>query len=529
VSHDPVLNFGPYRLDLGNEQLWRDTQLVRLTPKTFQVLRHLVGQPGQLVTKEELFRGVWPGTVVSDAALASCIQELRQALGDNVRSPQYIETVHRRGFRFIASLTTPPLRVPSSEFQVPSTDAAPAALPLPDKPSIAVLPFTNLSSDPEQDYFGDGLTDDLITDLSKIAALFVIARHSVFTYKGKAVKVQEISKELGVQYVLEGSVRKTDAQVRINAQLVDTTTGHHLWAERYDRPLQETFALQDEIVQKIVFALRVRLTPEEHARFQRAPTNNLEAYDFYLRGRESFFWRAIYETKKELNEQAQQMFTKAIELDPQYAGAYAGLGQTYWLDWLFQWNKDGTQSLERAFELVQRAVALDDSVPLSHLVLSQVYLWKKQYNQAIAEAERAVALNPNDAEGYLYLGGTLVYAGRPEEGIELTEKAMRLNPRYPPVYLFNLGWAYGMARRYEEALATLEKVLTLNPNWGPAHYNLAVCYAELGREEEARAEVAELLRLQPYMSVEWMRYNVPYKNSATLERHLAALHKAGLK
>src|SRR5712692_9544119 len=315
------------------------------------------------------------------------------------------------------------------------------ALPFPAKPSIVVLPFVNMSEDPKQEYFSDGLTEDLTSDLSQISSLFVISRNSAFTYKGKAVKLPEVSRELGVRYVLEGSVRKAGDQVRITAQLIDSTQDQHLWSERYDRPLTEIFALQDEIRQKIMTALKVKLTPEEHERFQRAPTDNLEAYDFVLRGTEAFL-RAFSEVKKELNAQARQMFEKAIELDPQYAGAYAMLGWTYFFDWFFQWNPNRAQSLERAFELAQRAVALDDSLPLPHWTLSRVYLWQKQHEQAIAEAERAIALDPNDADGYWNLGNTLAFVGRPEEAIGLYEKALRLNPHYPAFYLLDLGDAY---------------------------------------------------------------------------------------
>ncbi len=404
----------------------------------------------------------------------------------------------------------------------------PAALPLPDKPSLAVMPFVNMSNDPEQEYFSDGITEDITTDLSKISSLFVIARNSAFSYKGKSPKVQDVSRELGVRYVLEGSVRRSDNQVRVTAQLVDATTGEHLWAERYDRPLKDIFAVQDELRQKIVLALKVNLTPEEQARFRRAPTDNLEAYDFYLRGGEAFF-RAYYERKKEANTQARQQYTRATELDQRYAGAYTGLGMSYFLDWFYQWNRDRAQSLERAFELGQQAVALEDSLSLPHQLLGQVYLWKKQHDQAITEAERAIALDPNSADSYANLGNILINAGRPEEAIALIERAMRLNPRYPPWYLLNLGSAYRETRRYEEALTILKKVLALNPNFGPAHLNLAACYAELGRLEEAQAEVAEVLRLNPSASLEVWRQTVPYKNPADLERFLAALRKAGLK
>ncbi|MBI3796104.1 MAG: winged helix-turn-helix domain-containing protein [Deltaproteobacteria bacterium] len=249
-----LLHFGPFRLDVRNQQLWRGQEVIRLTGKALAVLRYLAERSGQLVTKDEFFAAVWPGVVVSESALVACIGELRRALGDARRAPQFIETVHGRGYRFIAPLSTQ-----DSALRTP----AQPALPLPDKPSIAVLPFVNMSGDPEQEYFSDGLTEVLTGDLSQISSLFVIARNSAFTYKGKAVKVQDVGQEMGVRYVLEGGVLKAEDTVRITAQLIDATTGYHLWSERYDRPLQNLFALQDEIVQKIVTTLKLQLGLQE--------------------------------------------------------------------------------------------------------------------------------------------------------------------------------------------------------------------------------------------------------------------------
>ncbi|MBI3248988.1 MAG: adenylate/guanylate cyclase domain-containing protein [Deltaproteobacteria bacterium] len=417
-----------------------------------------------------------------------------------------------------------PFLFPSPQPPTPSTPEAPA---LPDKPSIVVLPFVNMSEDPKQEYFSDGITEDITSDLSKIASLFVIARNSAFSYKGKSPKVQDVGREMGVRYVLEGSVRRADNQVRITAQLIDATTGGHLWSERYDRGLKDIFALQDEIRQKIVFALKVKLTPEEQERFQRASTNNLEAYDYWLHGHELSL-RSLQERQKELNEQARQQYEKAIELDPQYAGAYAWLGFTYFQDGFYLW-KDRTQMLDRATDLAQRAVALDDSLSTPHWILGIVYVFKMQHDQAIGEGEWAVVLDANDADSYVSLGNALAFAGRPEEGIGLIEKAMRLNPRYPPRYLNFLGLAYLTAGQYEEAIVPLKKAVTLSPNFAPAHGNLAICYAELGRLEEARAELVEFLRISPNASLEMTRQNVPYKDPADLERYLDGLRKAGLK
>ncbi len=280
------------------------------------------------------------------------------------------------------------------------------------------------------------MTDDIITALSRLQGLFVIDRNSAFAYKGKPVKAQQVSRELGVHYLLEGSVRKEVNQLRITAQLVDATTDYEIWAERYDRPLQDIFALQDDIVRKIVTTLKLQLTLQEQGVLVRKTTDNLEAYDDLLRGLESLGGvESLGGGTKEANAKARQMFEHAVQLDPQYASAYAGVGLTYLIDWESQWNTD-PQILGRADELAQKAVALDDSLPAAHGILSQIYLFKKQHDQAVAEAERAIALDPNRADGYVDLALILRFSGRAEEAVESMTKAMRLNPRYPAYYLY---------------------------------------------------------------------------------------------
>src|SRR3989442_10622358 len=312
----------------------------------------------------------------------------------------------------------------------------PPGFELPNKPSIALLPFENMSGDAGQEYFSDGITEDLITGLSKLSGLFVIARNSVFAYKGKTLKPAQVSRELGVRYLLEGSVRKAGNQVRITAQLVDATTGYHVWAERYDRDLKDVFALQDEVTQKIVGVLAVKLTVPEKVGLTRAPTGNLEAYDYVLRGKE---YRG--RTTRDANAEAGKMFRRAIELDPDYAAAYAELGWSHLQAWQFQWSRD-PETLQRALELAQQAIARDDSLAGPPCLLGQVYLWKKEHERAIAEAERAVGLAPNDADSYETLAEVLAWSGRADAAIRYIKEAMRLDPQYPFFYLWTLGHAY---------------------------------------------------------------------------------------
>ena len=412
--------------------------------------------------------------------------------------------------------------------QVQSSEAAstaerrgevPSPLPLPDKPSIAVLPFTNMSNDPEQEYFGDGLTDDIITDLSKISGLFVIARNSVFAYKGQTINIPEVGRALGVSHVLESSVRKAGDRVRINVQLIEAATGGHVWAERYDRELKDIFALQDDVRQKIVRALEVKLTEREQGNVRLIPTGNLEAYDYFLRGLTQT-WRFT----KDSNRQARQLFAHALELDSDYAAAAAFLGLNGFSEYVY-WNPR-PQVLERAFEFAQRAVALDDTLPEAHSILGMVYASKKQPEQAMAEGERAIDLNPNYADGYVWLGYLLIFAGKPEAALPLVQQAMRLNPH--PLFLYSAcsGSAYYLLRRYEEAIAAFQSSLALNPNNATAHVYLAVSYLESGRREEVRAGMVAGLRLSPLASPKQMKQRIPYTDQAVSDRVFESMRQA---
>jgi adenylate cyclase len=398
-----------------------------------------------------------------------------------------------------------------------------AALALPDRPSVAVLPFVNLSKDPSQEYFSDGVTEDLITGLSKVSGLFVIARNSVFTYKGKPAKIREVGRDLGVRYVLEGGIQRSGTRVRITAQLVDASTGYHIWAERYDREVNDLFALQDEVTQQIVRAMAAKLTEPEKARIGRAPTRVLEAYDLVLRGGEE-----RRRTTREGNAEARRLYVKALDLDPGYASAYAGLSWTHLQSWQFLWSTD-RESLERARELAERAIALDGTLAHPHRLLGQIYLWQKDHDRALAQAEHAVALSPNDADGYETLAEVLGWSGRAAESARVIQHAMRLNPRYPFFYLWTLGHAYYLMERRQEALDTFEKLLHQNPNFLPAHGYRAVLFGELGRGRASRDEWNKMSELGRGASMPELRARLPYKRPADMDRFLTAVHRLSMQ
>ena len=397
-------------------------------------------------------------------------------------------------------------------------------LELPDKPSIAVLPFNNLSGDPEQEYFSDGLTEEIITALGQVPNLLVIARNSTFTFKGKSVKVQQVSKELGVRYVLEGSVRKSGDKIRIAAQLIDALTGNHLWAEQYDRNLQDIFAVQDDITKNITTAMQVKLTQGEQAQTAARGTNNLETYLKCLQANE-----LMHRINIESNALAKQLAEEAIALDPKYAWAYYNLGIAYELDVWLGVSKSPKQSIDKAIELEQKAIALDDTLAEAHGRLGFLLAMTKQYDEAIAEAEQAVAMNPNSAINYVMLGKTLSFAGRWDESIPPYQKAIRLDPIPPNLYSYSLGLSYGYTGQYEDAIRWCEKAVRQAPDSLYARIMMTVVYSFSGRAEEARAEAAEVLRIQPKFSLEKFEKKLTYKREQDRERFLEALRKAGLE
>ena len=409
----------------------------------------------------------------------------------------------------------------SSHAAQPKADEGPN---FPDQPSIAVLPFVNISGDADQDYFSDGITEELITGLSKVPGLFVIARNSVFTYKGRPVKVQEVSRELGVRYVVEGSVRKSAEKVRVTAQLIDAATGRHLWAERYDRDLKDIFALQDEITLKIMKALQVKLTEGEQAcEWLQHGTDNYEAYEKSMKGMQHF-----RRFTPEDNIRARELFEEAIALDPKSPGAHVMLGWTHMTEVMNGSSKDPEASLKRALELSRESIVLDDAQADAYSLLGNIYLLMRWYDEAIAEAERAVALRPNGADHHVWLAMVLTSAGRPEEALGLIKKALRLNPLPPNWYFLALGDAQRVLGQYEEAIDAYKKALDRSPDFLLVRIGLAASYSASGRGEEARAAAGEVLRIEPAFSVEAFGKGVTLKDQADLERYLQVLRSAGL-
>src|SRR6516164_201905 len=399
--------------------------------------------------------------------------------------------------------------------------AGPPAVP--HKPSIAVLPFTNMSGDAEQEYFSDGMTEDLITDLSKISALFVIARNSTFAYKGKSVRVQDIGRDLGVRFVLEGSIRKAGNRVRITAQLIDAGSGGHVWAERFDRDLTDIFATQDEVVEKIVRALAVTLTQGEAQRLRRRGTGNVQAYEFWLRARE-----LLSRSTREGVAQAKAMHRRAIELDPDFAAPHAGLSLATISEYVSDWAPDPAQALDESERWARRALELDDQEPVSHMALGNVLLWRRDHEGALMEFRRTIALDPNFAQGHAAIGLALMYAGRPAEALEPFAMAKRLDPHYPSIVLHFVAQTNFSLGNYEAAVERLLERIARTPGTDSSRMMLASCYGHLGRTDHARAAWAELLKVNPGFSLVQRERVLPYKNAADFQRIVEGLAKAGL-
>lgn len=500
------VRFGDCLLDTQGRELRRAGEAVAIGPQVFDLLVCLIENRTRVVSKDELLDMVWNGRIVSESTITSHINAARAAIGDSGQAQRFIRTVARKGFRFVGEITdVPPL---ATEIRKP---AASPALALPDKPSIAVLPFINLSGDPEQDYFADGMVEDIITALSHIRWLFVIARNSSFAYRGRAENVTEVGRALGVRYVLEGSVRKAANRVRITGQLVDAATGGHLWAERYEGAFDDVFELQDRITESVVGTIAHELEHAEIERAKRKPTESLDAYDYYLRGMERFHAGAQASV-----DQALDRFRKAIALDPEYASAYGMAAWTLFWRRLNGWTSDRDADTVEGARLARMAVDLgkNDAVALTRGGHALAH-FTRDLDSGTDFVDKALVLNPNLAAAWFLGGFLMIWRGEPEEAITRLEHAMRLSPLDTEMFRMQTGvaMAHLMARRFDAACAAAEKAFRAMPVFTLAPAAIAASCALAGRMDEARRAMRDVRRLDPELRLatidEWLPFRRP--------------------
>jgi TolB-like protein len=519
---DRQFAFCGFRFDPRTGELRGDGKQARLTPRAAAVFTMLAECAPKLVSKQELFERVWSGLAVSDDALTSCIQELRQALGDDARAPRYIETRHRRGYRLVEPVTV----IGEAGVLDPSSvgHRHEGALPLPDRPSIAVLPFVNMSDDADQEHFADGITEDLITGLSRIRWLFVIARNSTFQYKGKHPDIRLVGRDLGVRYVLEGSVRRQGKRLRITAQLIDAIGGGHHWAERYDRKLGDIFAVQDEITRSVAAVIEPRLLAAEGVRALARSADHLGAWELVARA-QTRLWRM----SKPDFEAAIGGLERAVENDPDYAPARSLLAFSLLFAVHMGWL-DRARELRRGHEHALTATALDDHDPWGHIALGYEALMEWRTEESIAAFSRAVDLNPNSAAAHGHLGHGLAFSGRDLEAIRHAEEAIRLSPFDPMVALFlgTIAVSHYLAGRYADSLRHATDAARARPGFQGAHRLRCASLARTGRIAEARSLLTTVRSEQPQLSLAWIRANVPYQTTELMERFLEGMRMAGL-
>jgi len=526
----------------GDNLLAEFTSVVDAVNCAVEIQRELAERNAELPEERKMeFRiGVNLGDVVEEEGriygdgvnIAARIEGMTEAGGVCLSGTVYdsIENKLELEYEYMGEQKVKNIQKPIRLYQVQMRSKAPEvvdfgekkALTVPDKPSIAVLPFKNLSGDPGQEFFSDGFTEDIITTLAQIPRMFVIARESSFTFKGKSVKIQEIGRDLGVRYVLEGSIQKFGDQIRITAQLIDATNGHHLWAEKYDRELTDIFAMRDEITMKIATVLQVKLTEGESANW--GPET--ESFEAYIKVMQS--WEHFRAFTPDDNILSRQKAKEALDLDPNYSSATEMVAWTLLMDGDFGTSKTPEKSIEQAFELAQKVLDRGDSDAGAHFLIGYAYSRKGQFDKAISEVEIARDLFPNNAEINAGLGMILNAAGKPEEAINVLKNAMRLNPIPPGWYLGRLGDAYRLTGQYEKAVHEFKKAIQLQPDDMFSHLNLALCYVKLEREADAHAEAAEVLRINPKFSVEGYAKLIALKDEASKNRLIDGMRKAGL-
>jgi adenylate cyclase len=512
-------------LDAGRRELRRGADTVAVAPQVFDLLLHLICNRERVVSKDDLIEAVWDGRIVSDAALTTRLNVARQAIGDSGEAQRLIKTLPRKGFRFVAAVRE---EHAGESAAGPAVDTPKPVLALPDKPSIAALPFANLSSNAEQEYLADGIVADIITELSRYSELFVIARNSSFQYKGKSVDVRQVGRDLGVRYVLEGSVQRDGDRIRITAELIDAETGAHRWAERYDRKLEDVFAVQDEVGRTIVAILAAHVRKAETERVRSKPPGSWQAYDCYLQAADasarftrSFNVEDIYA--------ARRLLEQSLAIDPNNARSHALLASAHIATWVNRLDNDylDPAAFSRAHQLARKAVDLDSNLPEAHAILGFILVWAGQHDAAIAEFERAVALNPNYVDWRF--GWPLVLAGQSRRAIEVLQTYTRLDPFHAPLAHFFIGAAHFMLEEYARALAVLGDYKSRVPQLPFGHTWLVATHAQLGQLDEARASASVVLRMNPSFTISGTaRRLVCFKHAKDEELFFGALRKAGL-
>jgi TolB-like protein len=520
--------FSDYRLDTDRRELRRGLEALSVEPQVFDLLVYLVENRDRVVNRDDLLASIWGGRIVSDSTLTSRINATRKAIGDSGEEQKLIRTIARKGFRFVGEVqmqlggNEPALFInpPPNEIQEQSR----LALPLPDRPAIAVLPFINMSGDPEQEYFSDGISEDIITALSKLRWFFVIARNSSFIYKGKAVHMKQVAEELGVGYVVEGSVRKAGDSVRITVQLNDVATGSHIWAERYDRGLADVFAVQDEITEAIVAAIEPQLYAAESFRAQRKPPDSLDAWDLVMRAL-SHYWRVT----RQDNLVAQALLEKAIAIDPHYGQALGVLATSHTFSAHMGWA-DMAASAPVAERSALAAILVDSEDPWAHHALGCACLFTRRFDDSLAEFELALRLNPNFSMAQGYYGLALSYCGRWEEGVVAARRALRLSPRDPfsAVYCGIAAYAHFIGRNYDEAMRLSRQAIRQRGDFVGAHRVLTAAAGMAGQGDVAKASLQELCRAQPNISLRWIAEQMPIKLDVDREHYLEGFRRAGL-
>ena len=523
-----IIGFGEdYEIDVERRELRRAQLRVHVEPQVFDLLVYLMQNRDRVVSKDDLIASVWAGRIVSNLTLTSRINAARTAVGDSGGDQKLIRTVARKGLRFVGSVRTKPSTTePDDSGSSPDGKREPydPLLPLPDKPAIAVLPFVNLSGDPEQEYFSDGITEDIITALSKLRWFFVIARNSSFIYKAKAVHLKQVAAELGVGYVVEGSVRRGGDRCRITAQLNDVATGSDIWAERYDRGLTDVFAVQDEITEFIVSAIEPQLYAAENFRARRKTPDNMDAWDLVMRAL-SHYWRVT----RQDNVVAQALLEKAISIDPNYGQALGVLATSHTFSAHMGWE-DMAASTPIAERAALAAIQYDSEDPWAHHALGCVYLFARRFDDSLAEFDQALRLNPNFSLAQGYYGLALAYCSRWQEAYDAACRAIRLSPRDPfsAVYHGIAAYSQFIGRNYVEAMRLAREGIRQRSDFVGAHRVFTAAAAMAGQIEVATSALQVLRRAQPNVSHDWIADHMPIKNNDERGHYLEAFRRAGL-